>query len=179
MRRRGYLISLGAVVGVTGCSSENGSTNPTPTAPPSATPTPTPTSTPFPETETPTLTESLTNEEAKQQYLDRLEDLLTSAEIRVDFLAYQGGYQRAALDYITAETTQDGIAQEIGTIVGAVVTLFEDGWRIDRLQVGVLNLERILIGRWHILGEWVVANINGEMTDEELAANVLSTLESL
>lgn len=176
---------------------ETATSTPTPTPSPTPTATPSPTSTTT-ETETPTAepepaipstpeatdvpieTPSATQVSGSQDdefYETLIVTALQQEEVLVSSIDSQGG--TVQLSYTTFQTTEQGIAEEMGKVGGAFAFAIGDGWDKDQLQATVLAADGTEIGRYQIQSTWAQQYIDGEITAEEFSLRILRTLESL
>ena len=82
------------------------------------------------------------------------------------------------LTYTTFQTTEEGIAEEIGIIAGAYAYAVGDGWDKAQMQVTVQGADGSTIGSYNIQRSRAQQYIDGEITAEEYALEVLQTLET-
>ena len=82
------------------------------------------------------------------------------------------------LTYTTVQTTESGIAEEIGKVAGAYAFAIDDGWDKQQMQVTVQAADGSTIGSYQIERSWAQQYIDSEITAEEYALRVLQTLET-
>lgn len=69
------------------------------------------------------------------------------------------------------------VGQEIGFILTALIGLIDSGWNCDDLSVAVEDSSGKPLGYWYCLKEWKEAHVRGDMSKEELVANIVSTFK--
>lgn len=164
----------------------NGEPTPTSTVTPTATPTPTPTaeatpalaSTPQPtevQIDTPAVT-TVAGERDDEYYQTLLTAGLQQQDVSVSSIERNG--PNATLSYTTIQTTESGIAQEMGTVAGAYAFAVGDGWDTERLNVRILGADGTQIGTYRVESEWARMYNSGEISSENLSLRILSTLRS-
>lgn len=82
------------------------------------------------------------------------------------------------VSYITVETTQQDIAEEMGTVAGTYMAFIAEGDDSQQLEVTILDATEKPIGDYHVERSWAEAGNSGDMTHEEVAMEVLKTLET-
>ena len=82
------------------------------------------------------------------------------------------------LTYTTFQTTESGIAEEIGKVAGAYAYAIGDGWDKQQMEVAVQAADGSTIGTYQIQQSWAQEYLDGDITAEEYALRVLQTLET-
>lgn len=174
----GYLFVIMMVIGAaTGPPDDGGSQ----AAPDGGTTTEAPTTTEQQQEQTSEATEQATTQEeteAEMSDSDRialLETFLESEGIAVDSVEREG--DTIQLAYVSEATNRDELIDEIGTISGSYIGLVESGETAPRMDVTILDAASEPTGTFHVEREWAVAVNNNEMSYNEMALEILQTLE--
>jgi len=122
---------------------------------------------------TPTPTEAPTQEELESD----IEASLKSFE--VDITKVESVGDLLIIEYRTTETTQEGIAREIGYVNGAYTTAIKQGMDTERADVGVFDINGEEIGTYWIDTDWAKQYNKGEITAEEFSLKVMDTLQTV
>lgn len=136
---------------------------------PTETATPEPTDTPEP---TPTEEEGLSDEES----LQAIETVIESYDITVESVEREG--DTIQLSYSSTQTTQRGIAEEMGYVSGAYAGAVAEGESADRMEVEVYTVTGELAGTFHVERKWAVQYNNDEISNTEFSQRILQTLEA-
>jgi len=80
------------------------------------------------------------------------------------------------LVYTTERTTDQELADEIGTIAGGYVIARENGLDTDRLDATITDGESRL-ATWHVRSEWAQEFEQGELDAATFSTTVLDTVE--
>lgn len=143
-----------------------------PTVTPTATAAPTTTVSPT-ATEAQTTTEPTTTDAAAQ----RLEIFRTNLESQgITVTDVQRSGKQIQLTYLSVESTQSGLAEEIGYVTGAYAAAVGNGEQAQRLEVVIVDAAETPIGSFFVERDWVIQYNNGEISSEELSRRVLETL---
>jgi hypothetical protein len=122
-----------------------------------------------------------TGEQTEQEELQNedyegiVEGFLSGKGITVESISSRG--DTVLLSYRTAETTQSGLASEMGTVAGAYSGAIEQGWEKDAMEVTVLDLTGSEIGSYNVETEWIRQWQRDEITRDEMSKKVLQSLE--
>jgi hypothetical protein len=73
-----------------------------------------------------------------------MRDSLESEGISVAYFSEDAG--TVFLEYTSTETTEEGIAGEIGTVAGVYRNQVVDGWHVHSLEVNVLDSDEFTVG---------------------------------
>ena len=125
--------------------------------------------------ETPAAT-TVAGERDDEYYQTLLTAGLQQEDVSVDSIERDG--QNATLSYTTIQTSESGLAQEIGKVAGAYAFAVGDGWDTERLNVKVLGADGTQIGTYRVESEWAQMYMNDEISAENFSLRVLSTLRS-
>lgn len=107
-------------------------------------------------------------------YVSNMRDSLESEGISVDYFSEDAG--TVFLEYVSTETTEEGIAGEIGTVAGVYRNNVVDGWDVDSLEVTVLDSDEFPVGSYYIESQWVEELNSGEITQEEFLQRITDTI---
>ncbi|MWG34799.1 hypothetical protein [Halomarina oriensis] len=179
MNRRRYLGLAGtlATTVLAGCSADEGPSDSANSQPTSATTTEalatvaepsTPASTPVVETP-----ESIDLED--EDYLAFYESYLIGEGVDVTDTRMQESVVGVA--YRTAQTTQDGLAAEMGVVGGAYAGLVGEGWETEGLFAQILDANSQRIGDFTVSAQSAQQFINGEISQDEYSLRILQSLE--
>lgn len=127
------------------------------------------------EVETPSAT-TVSGQKDDAYYGMLISTALQQTDVSVTTIISEGEVVR--LSYTTSQTTEEGLAEEIGKVMGAFASAIGDGWDKQQLLASILVPDGTEIGRFHIQREWAHQYITGEITAEEYATKVLQTVES-
>lgn len=103
-----------------------------------------------------------------------LESTLEDSGIMVETVEEQGN--TLYVEYTTFETTEQGIAREIGAVAGAYAGISGEGYQSNQMDVSVRGADGSEIGTYQADSDDAGAYYNGEMSDEQYLQTVLETL---
>lgn len=113
------------------------------------------------------------------QYLDQYRTYLSSQDIRYTAVTHSTEPLQVSVTYISQGRTDQELATEIGTVAGGFMRQLEEGFKATRLDATLQNEDEEPVAEWYFLAEWYDEFRNGEITDQELSARFLNTLEVL
>jgi hypothetical protein len=138
-----------------------------------------------PTDDTPTEPSNQDNQQQQQSQPEELTDeqiqtvmeaYISTEGIEVEDATEQNGV--VYFEYTTQETTQMGIASEMGTVAGAYAGAVDQGWDVNRMEVTVLGPAGDEIGTYRVQTEWANQYQSGQITRDEFSRRVLQTLEA-
>lgn len=125
----------------------------------------------------------LTDDRGGEQRVVSDEELLLLYETRVGqwgvaLQSVERSGDVLSVDYDTTATTNEEIVEEISYLVGTYADIVDDGLETDRMDVTATepddDSERAY---WYVESDWAEAYTAGELSEEELLALVLETVE--
>ncbi len=87
-----------------------------------------------------------------------------------------GGVKSVIIAYTSYSSTEEGIAQEVGAVIGVFIGAKEEGMDIDEMAAVVGDAQGNAIGMYYCTKEWADSYIAGDMTMMEISLKVLGTL---
>lgn len=107
----------------------------------------------------------------------RLENRLLSHGIYVTaFEATDGGYE---LEYESLYADEGVIPhREVGRVINVFLDLHPDDWSGADIEAVVTDLEGDPQGDWRVEADWFAAMRDGELSETDFSAKVISTLEA-
>ena len=141
-------------------------------------PTPSPTATPTPE---PTVSNIYASDEtAMRKIRTALTDHgLHSVSTQAADGRDKGGVKVLILSYKSTALTEDDLAEETGSILGAYFGIVEMGGDFDELSVVVGDTSGNAIGMWYCNKDWTNKYINGKISEDAILLKVFSTMKTL
>jgi len=106
-------------------------------------------------------------------YVSNMRDSLGSEGVSVAYFSEDAG--TVFLEYVSTETTEEGIAGEIGTVAGIYRNGVIGGWDVDSLEVTVLDSDEFPVGSYYIESQWIDELDSGEITQEEFLQRLTSS----
>ena len=112
------------------------------------------------------------------------EDLLFLYETRaqrwgVDLRSADLSGSTLVVDYETTATTDEEAVEELSYLVGTYVDVVDDGLETDRLEATVIDsADDTPRATWHVESAWAEEYTEEELSEEELLALVLETIDS-
>lgn len=131
------------------------------------------------ENQNPTQDDNSTSNSEVSQHLDQYRAYLSTENIQYTAVDYTGDPIQVQVSYISQAATDQEIATEIGVVAGGFMQRLEDGMDATRLDATIQNEAEEAIARWHMLAEWYEEFQNGEISDQELSARFLNTVETV
>ena len=113
------------------------------------------------------------------QYLDQYRTFLSSEDIQYTTVTHSTDPLQVQVAYISQGRTDQELATEIGTVAGGFMSQLEEELAATRLDATIQNEAEEPVAKWYFLAEWYEEFRNGEITDQELSARFLNTLEVL
>lgn len=104
------------------------------------------------------------------------EALVESEGMTVDTAEMQG--DTFVVEYRSSATTEQEILNEMGYVAGAYAGMVKEGHTSDRMEVAIFNQDGVKAGTFYVEYDWAEAFANDEITADEFALRVYSTLEA-
>lgn len=106
---------------------------------------------------------------------ERLEQRLMSHGVYVTDLESRAGTLR--IDYETATPGEGVPHREVGRVLNRLLTALDEGWEPTDVRGVVSGIEGEERGTWRADADWLLAHVDGDLSDVDLSQRVLDTID--